>query len=45
MSGLTLGATIMLIVGIILLYIVGLGLGIYRAWRKAQEKKAEHTKE
>ncbi len=39
MPGLSPGAIAMLIIGIILLYVVGLGQGIYRAWRKAQEKE------
>jgi len=40
MPGLSAEATAMLILGIILFYVLGLGLGIYRAWRasKAREK-------
>ncbi len=36
--GLSPGAIGMLIVGIILLYVIGLGLGIYLAWRGSRKK-------
>ncbi len=32
------GAVGMLIFGIVVLYVFGLGWGIYRAWKKAKEK-------
>ena len=39
MPGLSAGAIAMLVIGIVLLYGVGLGLGIYRAWKSSKAKK------
>ncbi len=39
MPGLSPGAIGMLLFGIIILYVFGLGWGIWRAWKKSKEKK------
>ncbi len=39
MPGLSPEAIGMLFVGIVLLYVFGLGWGIWRAWKKSKEKK------
>ncbi len=39
MPGLSTEAIGMLVLGIILFYVLGLGLGVYRAWRTSKARK------
>ncbi len=43
-EALTPGAIGMLIFGIVTLYVFGLGWGIYRAWKKSKEMKAQESR-